>query len=354
MDQMPTTLVQQRSPLPALRSGQVRVSSTAFLPAYVDSRGGCSRRVLEAAGVRPDEVARADSALEVGRLALLWQCASSELDDPSFGVRFSLTVPLDSYGILCALTLNAPDVRSGAFNLARYGRALSFGSAQSGELQIDGPQALICFRLDLPDVTPIHHLLEGHLVGIGKALERLTANPEIPREYRFQHDLRERARGVETQLGHCVVSGCDHYGVAFDAELLDRAVVGADRGLLPLLERELSDFTHGGGDDFVSQVQNEVGRLLPDGVPTLRQVARRMAMSDRSLQRRLQDAGLTYKTVVMELRMGLARTYLDQPAIRIAEVATLLGYRELSSFNHAFRRSTGFAPGAWRNRKAPA
>ncbi len=345
---------QRRSSLSGLRSGHVRVSGTIFLPTYVDSRGGSSRRVLEAAGVRSDEVARADSSLPLERLALLWECAASELADPSFGVRFSQTVPLDSYGILSYLVLNAPDVRTGVANLVRYGGALSLGSAQWPALQVDGPQALVAFRIDLPDVTPICHLLEGHLVGIGKALERLTADPGAPREYRYQHDLSERARGVAELLGHRVVSGCDHYGVAFDSGLLDLPVMGADRGVLPLLERELSDFTQGGGDDFVSRLQNEIGRLLPDGVPPLKQIARRMVMSERSLQRRLHEAGLTYKAVVMDLRMELARSYLDQPNVRISEIATLLGYQEVTSFNHAFRRSTGLSPGAWRNRKASA
>jgi AraC-like DNA-binding protein len=336
------------------RAGQVRVSGSVFLPSYVESRGGNAASVLEAAGVRAEEIGRADSWLDVERLAAVWECAASHLDDPVFGVRFSQTVPLDSYGVLSYLVLNAPDVRTGAANLARYGRALSFDSVQAGALQVDGPQALVAFRIDLPDVASIRHLLEGHLVGMGKALERLTADPGVPREYHYQHDLSDRARGVAELLGHRVVGGCDHYGVAFDSGLLDLPVVGADRGVLPLLERELSEFTQGGGDDFVARLQNEIGRLLPDGVPPLKQIARRMVMSERSLQRRLHEAGLTYKAVVMDLRMELARSYLDQPNVRISEIATLLGYQEVTSFNHAFRRSTGLSPGAWRNRKASA
>jgi AraC-like DNA-binding protein len=94
--------------------------------------------------------------------------------------------------------------------------------------------------------------------------------------------------------------------------------------------------------------------MLCDGMPTVERVARRMGLSERSLQRRLKEAGLKYKTVVLELRMQLAKGYLEQPDIQISEIATLLGYQEVSSFNHAFRRRCGVSPRRWRNGKSSA
>jgi AraC-like DNA-binding protein len=44
------------------------------------------------------------------------------------------------------------------------------------------------------------------------------------------------------------------------------------------------------------------------------------------------------------LRFDLAKLYLREPDIPIAEVAWLLGYRETSAFNHAFKRWTGKSP----------
>jgi AraC-like DNA-binding protein len=44
--------------------------------------------------------------------------------------------------------------------------------------------------------------------------------------------------------------------------------------------------------------------------------------------------------------------YLNDPKVSIAEVAFLLGFSEQSSFNRAFRRWTGQAPGQWRRAQA--
>jgi AraC-like DNA-binding protein len=44
------------------------------------------------------------------------------------------------------------------------------------------------------------------------------------------------------------------------------------------------------------------------------------------------------------LRSDLARRYLREPDLPISEIAWLLGYRESSAFNHAFKRWTGTAP----------
>ena len=333
---------------------KVRVGGTAYLTSYISSHGGDPKRVLSSVGLAAEDLSRADSWLDVEQLAGLWEAAAAELEDSLFGMRFARFIPLDSYGLLSYLVLNAPDVRTGAGNLARYGAALSFGPVRRPGLDVDGSLALLAFSLDVPTENSPYQLIEGQLVAMGRALEQLTADLGTAREYRVQHDLGDRIPEATRVLGHPVRCGCDHYGIAFDAALLDRPVVGADRDLLPLLERQLRDVTDHEGNEFLSRLREEVARQLPDGVPPLKKVARRLAMSERSVQRRLLAAGVTYKTAVLELRMELAQGYLEHPTIRIAEVAALLGYQEVSSFNHAFRRSRGVAPGAWRNRKMSA
>jgi AraC-like DNA-binding protein len=326
----------------------------AYLPSYIRERGGCGDVVLAAAGVTESEILSADCWLDVERMAAAWEAAAVELNDELFGIRFAQSVPIDSYGPISYLVLNAPDVRTGAENLARYGADLSFGPAKSRGLRIDGPTAVVSFSFSFDDRGDFRQLLEGHVTAVGGALERLTGSRTDSFEYRFQHDLVGREDEIREVLGRPIVSRADHYGVAFDAELLELPVLGADRSLLPLLERRLSEFTQRGEDVFLDRLQDEIGQMLCDGMPTVERVARRMGLSERSLQRRLKEAGLKYKTVVLELRMQLAKGYLEQPDIQIAEIATLLGYQEVSSFNHAFRRRCGVSPRRWRNGKSSA
>ena len=80
----------------------------------------------------------------------------------------------------------------------------------------------------------------------------------------------------------------------------------------------------------------------------LARVARRVAMSTRTVQRRLEEAGTSYQDVVDELRAGMARSLLRDRARSIVDVAFELGYADLKGFYRAFRRWTGTTPADWR------
>jgi AraC-like DNA-binding protein len=77
-----------------------------------------------------------------------------------------------------------------------------------------------------------------------------------------------------------------------------------------------------------------------------------MTMSDRTLQRRLEDLGISYSDILGEVRHELSREYLREPDVSIAEVAWLLGFSDQSAFGRAFKRWTGQSPGAWRSAHA--
>ena len=77
-------------------------------------------------------------------------------------------------------------------------------------------------------------------------------------------------------------------------------------------------------------------------------IARRLATSPRSLQRRLRDEGVTFADLVRRTREDLARRYLKDPGLTVTEVAYLLGFSEASAFSRAFRAWTGRTPGEFR------
>jgi AraC-like DNA-binding protein len=87
---------------------------------------------------------------------------------------------------------------------------------------------------------------------------------------------------------------------------------------------------------------------IAQGEPEVAAVARALATSDRSLQRRLQEEGTSFRGVVDDARRELAVGYLGDRRMTVAEVAYLLGYSEASAFVRAFKRWTGKTPGEMR------
>jgi AraC-like DNA-binding protein len=77
-------------------------------------------------------------------------------------------------------------------------------------------------------------------------------------------------------------------------------------------------------------------------------VAAALHLSERSLQRRLAEAGTRYGEILRDTRHQLACSYLRDPRVSIGEIAWLLGFADQSSFTRAFRRWEGRSPTAYR------
>ncbi|WP_345778437.1 AraC family transcriptional regulator [Dyella sp. 2HG41-7] len=88
--------------------------------------------------------------------------------------------------------------------------------------------------------------------------------------------------------------------------------------------------------------------LLPGGQPGIGAVATRLAMSSRTLQRRLEEEGDNFRSVVNRTREDLAKHYLTQTKLSASEIGFLLGFEDPNSFFRAFNDWTGKTPEALR------
>jgi len=83
---------------------------------------------------------------------------------------------------------------------------------------------------------------------------------------------------------------------------------------------------------------------LPSGQCTMVDVARRLALSRRTLQRRLSGEGTTFQQVLNRIRESLARYYLAQTTLSCTQISFLLGFEDPNSFFRAFHDWTGSTP----------
>lgn len=86
-------------------------------------------------------------------------------------------------------------------------------------------------------------------------------------------------------------------------------------------------------------------------VASLEEVAKALAMSPRSLRRKLESEGTHYKSVLDQERQQIAEQLLRGSNMKLDELAFHLGYTDSASFSRAFRRWTGCSPGEFRNQK---
>ncbi|CAK2649586.1 AraC family transcriptional regulator [Vibrio crassostreae] len=109
------------------------------------------------------------------------------------------------------------------------------------------------------------------------------------------------------------------------------------------LRQRLETITHiGTTSDAVYKVLLD---LLPQGDSSIESVASFMALSKRTLQRKLATEGVSYQTVLQKVRQQLAEYYLNETELPLIEVSFLLGFQEPNSFIRAYSAWTGVSPG---------
>ncbi|WP_067719240.1 AraC family transcriptional regulator [Nocardia yamanashiensis] len=86
----------------------------------------------------------------------------------------------------------------------------------------------------------------------------------------------------------------------------------------------------------------------------LDRVARRLAISSRTLQRRLQESGTSWRAEVETAREQYARDLLRDTTLPIRSISARLGYTDPRALRRAFHRWTGTTPDTFRRESLAA
>ncbi|MCF3651663.1 AraC family transcriptional regulator [Synoicihabitans lomoniglobus] len=177
--------------------------------------------------------------------------------------------------------------------------------------------------------------------GTGRALTPLRVDYARPPAHREE---------LETHFGCPVRFNAKHNLIVFRRSDIERPFVTHNADLLaaisPQLEKEL--VIQNAGANAGELVKLTIKRVLAGRRPDIRDIAREIGQSVRTLQRRLAASGLTYQQVMENARRELAHHYLRHSALELNETAYLLGYEDANSFFRAFHRWEGMPPGRWR------
>lgn len=205
------------------------------------------------------------------------------------------------------------------------------------------------FRISFHHVGVSRHLdrhqIEFWMVAFVQACRQLTGLRLLPSRVRMIH---HRAQNVEFSefFGDNIEFSATVDEIEFSERIKLLPVVSADpylnEALIGYCEEALAHRKNRGS--FQSSVENAVAPLLPHGKAQAGEIARHFGLSPRTFARRLAMEGLTFSDLLERLRSDLANRYLTDRDLAISEVAWLLGYREVSSFSHAFKRWTGKTP----------
>ena len=96
--------------------------------------------------------------------------------------------------------------------------------------------------------------------------------------------------------------------------------------------------------DIAERVKVKIVELMPSGTATAKNIAKKLYLSNRSLNRRLNEAGTSFRDLLNQTRFEMASQYIDDANVDLVEIPYLLGYKNYSSFYRAYKRWTGRSP----------
>ena len=287
------------------------------------------------------------------KFALFAEAAADIAGDPVLGMRLGSTYDLRASGLVAYVSISAANMREGMRNASSYG-TLNDTSAWY-ELREGGGRGR--FRLDShsPWIQASAQATEFKGAMILAACRRWVGADFRPLEMRFAH-ARAEGNGaahaaIEAWYGAPVRFGCGSSEMVFSAAQLSLTTSAADPYLLELLRGHAEEaLARQGeaGEGLRARVWRMICKDLPKGVPTARRVSSSLGMSERTFARRLKEDGTSFRALTDEVRREMARSYLADPSLTLAQVAYLLGYADQSAFSNSFRRWTGQSPRRFR------
>jgi len=274
-------------------------------------------------------------------------------DGHELPVRVGPCMRLDDYGALGLAWKSAPTVRGSLERVERYCRLWT----DNMTYEIRDDDGGIEFVLHRVGERRLGMRLsnESTIASAVSLIRQCSSTGFRPRAVAFQHAGPPRVEAHERYFGCPVRFGADRDALSISNEALDHpnhlGDDGISRFLLEHLEAEIEAI--GEADPVETLVRRAVSRALSDGVPRMAEVAQRLALSERTLHRRLADRGLSFRAVVESTRRDLAENLLTRSAYPLSEVAFLTGFSEQSAFQRAFKRWTGRTPAHFRATAAP-
>jgi AraC-like DNA-binding protein len=304
--------------------------------------------LLERAGLSKRDLADWRHRISATAQSKLLESAAEELGDSAFGLHLAEHMNPREAGLLFFVMSAATDVGDALALLARYFRIVN----EAVRLKITRTSEGVVVETEFVGLSrrAVLHNVEFGIAFILKAL-RVAAGRNIhPTRVTFATARGpELLREFERYFGCPVEFGAASDQFSFSNETLAIPLVTEDRYLLrtlrPVVEEAAKERATSRGT-LREAVEREVQKLLPHGLARRQEVAKSLAMSARTLSRRLAQEECGFDEVVDQLRRSLALRYIKESGLSLSQIAWLLGYEGASSFSHAFRRWTGGSPSA--------
>jgi len=277
----------------------------------------------------------------------LWRRAVEVSGNPAIGLNMARVVRPASFHVVGYALMSSRNLRDGFTRLVRYQRLIGEGADLTFQPQPDGYALILAIHGDR--LPPARQSIEASLAYCLAFCRWMTGKPLRPREIRFQGPPPADLATYQEVFQAPLRFHARHDALFFERADVEAPLPSANEALAQLHDRFAGEYlARFSGSRVTHQARQVLCRLLPQGEPRRELIAQALHLSQRTLQRRLQEEGTSYQQLLDDTRRELAQQYLGQLNLTLLEVAYLLGFADPSNFFRAFRRWFESTPGEYR------
>lgn len=314
--------------------------------ALLGDLGVSAQDVLRMASLPLDLLTRETPTLSTPEYFRLWGAIMKVSGDPLFPLNVAQAFSAETFSPPLFACFCSRNLNTALDRLAQYKPLVG-----PLRLKIDRTQDQTDVTIE-PDPTtleiPLSYFLMEQVFLVHMARSATRSNV-VPLQIMLP-ELGGEEDGYEAFFG-CRLSASTVCKVTFSQADAERPFLTANESMWSIFEPELrtrmQDLAPEAG--FRARVRACLTESLAGGQCTMSEVARQLAVSDRTLQRRLAEEGTSFQKEITQLREELAAHYLTRSAYTNAEIAFLLGYDDPNSFIRAFNGWTGSTPDRMRS-----
>lgn len=325
----------------------VLASATTGAGRFISSNGGDADSIFGRSGIDPENVGPTTN-ISLKSYCTLFETAAAVTGNDNIGLWFGQQFGPTDLGLIGYVAIHSQTLGDGLKNFVE----LFPYHQQETEMSLTGHKDLLSLNYRITDGNIIDRRQDAELsLGMFCNIFRHGFGAGwSPEEVHFEHPKPANWQQHEQAFQAPVFFNQRANSLVFRPEQTKTPMPMADPRLLMILRKCLRQvgIQEDGPRTVPGRIKDYLVMTLSDGCPTLEQTADALAIPAWTIQRRLEEAGLTFSEVVETTRRELAQSYLKQQHIPLTEIAFLLGYSELSAFSRAFTRWMGRSPRQYR------
>ena len=316
------------------------------LLAYAVQRGVSAWQLCELSNIDLNELTKkAGGTITTKQVSDLWKNASHLCGDSLFGLHFGESLQLTALGAVGEIIKNSNTVGE-AITIAA-----SLTHLVTDLFRMEVMRGKKTFTIQLtpmgssPDDFVSKQVADLLMVFTTHELSGLLLEKIIPSSVTYPYKISEPKE--YERIFHKPVKKADVYSIEFKNSYWDLPILTANYELQKFFLQKVSAAP---GDPLSPSISFQVkilDYLMKNaymGILSLEDVAANFNITARTLQRKLQDEGVTFQQLADSARKSLAIHFLESGKYQVKEISNMLGYNELSAFSRAFKRWTGKTP----------